>query len=207
MNKKRLTHNQSMTHNRGSGTSVNGWVLWGDLQECRYGYCFFRTIHAIACLLHSHPWSRIFLAKFDFKSAYQRHHYHWKTPIQCITVHSNLAYLAPWLTFGGVPCPSEWGNIWNPFSALPTFTWWTLNGHQTKCTPQPNVPLPHYPLSIRPNTHPLASFCLPLNLPKIHRNSLNLSFIFPLMTACTFLKAHTRATPPLLWVKTPTLYM
>ena len=32
--KKRLAHNQSMTYNRGSGTSANGQVLWEDLQEC-----------------------------------------------------------------------------------------------------------------------------------------------------------------------------
>ena len=70
IDKKRLTHNQSMTYDRGSGTSVNGRVLWEELQECRYGYCLLWTIHATACLQQRHPWPRILLAKYNFKSAY-----------------------------------------------------------------------------------------------------------------------------------------
>ena len=76
INKKRLTHNQSMTYDRGSGTSVNNRVLWEELQECRYGYCLLHAIHKITCLQQRHPWSRILLTKYDFKLVYWRLHYH-----------------------------------------------------------------------------------------------------------------------------------
>ena len=100
-----------MTYNRGSGTSINGQILWEELQECRYGYCLLHTIYTIACLRQRYPRSCILLAKYDFKLAYQCLHYHWRMAIQCITVHNDLAYLALQLTFGGAPCLSEWGNI------------------------------------------------------------------------------------------------
>ena len=81
IDKKQLTHNQSMTYNRGSGTSDNCQVLWEELHEYRYGYYLLCIIHAIACLRQHHPWSCILLDKYNFKSEYWRLHYHWQTAI------------------------------------------------------------------------------------------------------------------------------
>ena len=73
IDKKRLTHNQSKQY-RGSGTSVNSRVQTDDIQDCMYGQCLSRTIHAIVELRRRHPKQKILLQKIDFKSAYRRLH-------------------------------------------------------------------------------------------------------------------------------------
>ena len=132
-----MTHNQSMLFG-GSNTSVNSRLNKDRIQECKYGYCLRRLIHAIVALRRRHPHSRIFISKIDFKSAYRRLHYAWRLAIQAITAHKDLAYIALRLTFGGAACPSEWGNVsevvcdlasmllnaedWNPHDLSPTVT-------------------------------------------------------------------------------------
>ena len=110
IDKKRLTHNQSMKY-KNSGTSLNSRLRTQDLQACMYGHCLLRVIHAIVSLRQQHKKLKIFLSKLDFKSAYRRLHYAWKTAIQSATCHESLVYIALRLTFGGSACPSEWSNI------------------------------------------------------------------------------------------------
>ena len=107
--KQRLTHNQSMVFS--SGTSVNSRVIKTELQDCMYGHCLLRIIHYILNLRWHHPNCRILINKYDFKSAYRRAHMNWETAIQAITQIRNFALIALRQTFGGAPCPYEWGII------------------------------------------------------------------------------------------------
>ncbi len=56
---------------------------------------------------------RIYSTKIDFKAAFHRLHLHYSTAIQCCTQIPNLeiALMTLRLTFGGAPCPFEWGVI------------------------------------------------------------------------------------------------
>ena len=109
IDKKRTTHNQSKTF-KSSGTSVNSRVQEDKIQDCMYGSCLLRFIHAIVELRHRHPISKILLQKIDFKSPYRRLYLGWKMAIQTITQYLNLAYISLRLTFGGFPNPSIWGD-------------------------------------------------------------------------------------------------
>ena len=93
IDKKRLTHNQSMVF-PGSNTSVNGRLKHTELQDCMYGHCLLRIIHTIVFLRTKHPKTMIFMSKIDFKSAYRRLHYAWQTAIQSATCHEDLSFIA-----------------------------------------------------------------------------------------------------------------
>jgi hypothetical protein len=110
--KDRLTHNQSWKGSA-SGLSINSRVISSELQDCMFGHCFLRLCHHIVDIRLRHPLIAIFIQKVDWKSAYRRAHYNWRTAIQSITqaVTSKIAYIALRLTFGGKACPNEWSVI------------------------------------------------------------------------------------------------
>ncbi|KAL3811131.1 hypothetical protein ACHAXA_005942 [Cyclostephanos tholiformis] len=69
-----------------------------------------------------YPGRRIFASKIDFKSAFRRCNLSAATAIQCCTqlpaMDLILLYLR--LTFGGCPCPNEWGAFSEPICDLAT---------------------------------------------------------------------------------------
>ena len=83
IDKKQLTHNQSMTYS--SGTSLNNKTIKDDLQDVMYGSCLCRVIHQIVEYRKRHPKVRILIQKVDFKSAYCHSHLDPATVIQTIT--------------------------------------------------------------------------------------------------------------------------
>jgi hypothetical protein len=107
--KDRLTHDQSWKWS--SGTSVNSRVQKDALQACRYGFCIRRLINWALAARRKHPNRRIFAVKIDYKSAYRRGTLHFKTALQTATQLPNddLAFITLRLTYGGAPCPFEWG--------------------------------------------------------------------------------------------------
>ena len=111
IDKKRLTHNQSMTYS--SGTSLNNRTIKEELQDVMYGSCLCRVIHQIVEYRRRHLKVRILIQKVDFKSAYRRSHLDPSTAIQTITqfVMLNLCFISLRLTFGGAPNPNIWSEI------------------------------------------------------------------------------------------------
>lgn len=111
--KDRLTHDQSFTYPDGSGSSVNNRVLVEELSPCMFGGCFRRMINWIAAARWKYPGRRIVMSKIDFKSAYRRMHINMEIARQtCIHLpEEELILMALRLTFGGAPCPSEWGEM------------------------------------------------------------------------------------------------
>ncbi len=109
--KNRLTHNQSWKWS--SGTSVNSWVKKELLQSCKYGFCFCRLIIWLIAAWWKYPGQRILATNIDYKSAYPCGILHFLTALWTATQlpNDNLAIITLWLTFGGEPCPFEWGII------------------------------------------------------------------------------------------------
>ena len=107
--KDRLTHDQSWKWS--SGTSVNSRVQKDALQACRYGFCIRRLINWALAARRKYPNRRILAAKIDYKSAYRRGILHYETALKTATQLPNddLAIITLRLTFGGAPCPFEWG--------------------------------------------------------------------------------------------------
>ena len=116
--KKRLTHNQSMEHS--SKTSVNSRVREDELQDAMYGKCLLRVIHDIVDRRRRFKSSRILLQKIDFKSAYRRGHLSASSALKTITqcIDRDFALISLRLTFGGSPNPSFWGDIAEPIADL-----------------------------------------------------------------------------------------
>ena len=71
-----------------------------------------------------HPRRRIWISKIDWKSAYRRQHLNAKTAVKSLTQVCikgiTLLLAALRLTFGGKPCPSEWGCIYETVANLAT---------------------------------------------------------------------------------------
>ena len=107
--KDRLTHDQSYIW--GSETSVNSRVRKDELLPCMFGYCLRRLMNWAVAARIKYPGKRILASKIDYKSAYRRCHLNAKTAIQTCTQlpEDNLALVTLRLTFGGAPCPFEWG--------------------------------------------------------------------------------------------------
>ena len=83
-----------------------------------------RVIHYIIGCRQRHPTTRIWISKIDWKSAYRRQHFSHKTAVKSLT---QVCIQGIWfllmalrLTFGGKPCPSEWGCISEPVTDLAT---------------------------------------------------------------------------------------
>ena len=109
--KNRLTHNQSWKWQ--SGTSVNSRVDTNGLMPCYFGRALRRLINWAVAARKLYPNKRILATKLDVKAAYQRCHLHASIATQtCTQIPSEgLALMMLRLTFGGAPCPSEWGSI------------------------------------------------------------------------------------------------
>ena len=84
----------------------------------------WRTIHYIVGCRMRNPRRRIWISKTDCKSAYRRQDLNAKTAVKSLTqvcikgITLLLASLR--LTFGGKPCPSEWGCISETVADLAT---------------------------------------------------------------------------------------
>ena len=76
-----------------------------------YGNFLLRIIHNIIELRRLYPYKKILIQKIDYKLAYCRLHFGWKSALQSICQHEDLAYISLRLTFGGAPCPSCWGDV------------------------------------------------------------------------------------------------
>jgi hypothetical protein len=109
--KDRLTHDQSFKW--GSGTSVNSRVNLHSLLPCPFGQALRCHFTAIIDTRRKYPGHQIFVSKIDYKSAFQRMHLSWITALRSCTQLSEdgIALLALRLTFGGRPCPSDWGSV------------------------------------------------------------------------------------------------
>ena len=109
--KDRLTHDQS--YKWGSGTSVNSRVDKDLLLPCKFGACLKRLMNWAVAARKKCPDSKKSASKIDYKSAYRRFHLNIEATLQTCTQvpKENFAIMALHLTFGGSPCPYEWGVI------------------------------------------------------------------------------------------------
>ncbi len=109
--KNGLTHDQSWKWQ--SGTSVNSRVNADKLMPCYFGRAMQRLINWTVAARKLYPNRRILATKLDVKAAYQRCHLNVAIAIQTCTQlpSKGLALMMLWLTFGGAPCPLEWGSI------------------------------------------------------------------------------------------------
>jgi hypothetical protein len=107
--KDQLTHDQSWQGS--SGKSVNSRRKKELLQACRFGFCIHRIVNWAVAARGLYPDKRILITKFDYKLAYHRGHLHWLMALQTCTQlpNNDLAIITLRLTFGGVPCPYQWG--------------------------------------------------------------------------------------------------
>jgi hypothetical protein len=110
--KDRLTHDQSWKWEK-SGTSVNSRVKKELLQETRYGFCIRRLVNWAVAARRQYPNQKILATKIDYKSAYRRGILHFATALKTATQLPDeaAALITLRLTFGGAPCPFEWGVI------------------------------------------------------------------------------------------------
>ena len=109
--KDRLTHDKS--YKWGSESSINSRVDKELLLPCKFGACLKRLLNWAVTARKKYPNRRSLATKIDYKSAYRRCHLNAKAEVQTCTQlpEENFAIMALHLTFGGSPCPYEWGVI------------------------------------------------------------------------------------------------
>ena len=109
--KNRMTHDQSWKWQ--SGTSVNSRVDEEKLVPCYFGRALKRIINWCVAARRRFPGKRILATKLDVKAAFRRCHLNASTAVQTCTQlpELRLALMMLRLSFGGAPCPSEWGLI------------------------------------------------------------------------------------------------
>jgi len=56
-----------------------------------------------------HPSVRILMGKYDVKAAYHHAHLSSTTAAESLTIFNNTPLMALCMTFGGKPCPAQWG--------------------------------------------------------------------------------------------------
>jgi len=142
--KWRMTHDQTFPGS--SGLSVNKRVIEEDLPPCLYGHALRRLIHLIVKMREENPTTKILVGKFDLKAAYRRAHLSAATALESMTVFDNLLHVSLRMTFGGAPCPPQWGcfseticDLANDLINCPAW-----NPHET-CSPlQKDLPAPIY---------------------------------------------------------------
>ena len=78
-----------------------------------FGGTLRRLINWAVAARKRFPSYRILATKADFKSAYRRCHLNWETALTTCTQlpDDDIALMSLRLTFGGSPCPNEWGVI------------------------------------------------------------------------------------------------
>jgi hypothetical protein len=104
-----MTHDQSFPGP--SSLSVNLHVKKDKLPACMYSFVLMRTLHYIASIRLRHPYTPIYLSKFDLDAAYRRCHLASETASECLTIYNNYLLTTLWMTFGRAPCPPLWGYI------------------------------------------------------------------------------------------------
>ncbi len=84
-----------------------------SLQECCYGFCIQCLVNWVVAACKKYPNQCILSSKIDYKSAYQQGILHFATALKMTTqlLDNLIEILMLWLTFGGAPCPFEWGII------------------------------------------------------------------------------------------------
>jgi hypothetical protein len=109
--KDRQTHDQSFKWS--SGTSVNSRVKTDKLLPCLFGACIKRIVNWAVTARRLFPDVPILASKIDFKSAFRRCHLNAATAVQTCTQLNEMGILLMMLrlSFGGKPCPFEWGVI------------------------------------------------------------------------------------------------
>ena len=105
--KWRMTHDQ--TYPGPSGLSVNKRKIEEDLPPFLYGHALRRLIHLVVKMRTEHPSTRILIGKFDLKAAYRRAHLSAATALESMTILDDLLHVSLRMTFGGAPCPPQWG--------------------------------------------------------------------------------------------------
>ena len=102
--------------------SVNSRIIKELLMPCMYGTCLRRLINWTVATRRKYPGNQIMASKIDFKSAFRRCNLSAATAIQCCTQlpTEGLILLYLRLTFGGCPCPNEWGVFSEPICDLAT---------------------------------------------------------------------------------------
>lgn len=109
--KDRLTHDRS--YKWGSGTSVNSRVIEGSTLPCIFGQALRRFINKVVAMRLAYPECRIYCTKIDYKSAFRRMTLSSETALRCCTQlpADDLAMMYLRFTFGGAPCPPDWGAL------------------------------------------------------------------------------------------------
>jgi hypothetical protein len=109
--KDRQTHDQSFKWS--SGTFVNSRVKTEELLPCLFGACIKRIVNWAITARRLFPDVPILAFKINFKLAFQRRHLNAATAVQMCTKLNKIGILLMmlWLSFGGKPCPFEWGVI------------------------------------------------------------------------------------------------
>jgi len=107
--KYRMTHDQ--TFPCPSNLSLNLRVQHDKLPPIRYSFVLMRTIHYILDLRRRHPFTKIYLCKFDIDAAYRRCTLSSAAAYESLTMFDNYLLVASRMTFGGSPNPSLWGVI------------------------------------------------------------------------------------------------
>ena len=109
--KDRLTHNQSMKWTY-SNSSINSRVQDEKFPPCVYGHSLTRVFHHIVALRIKYPTKRIFMAKYDWKSAYRRCQTDISFMLQQVTSYDDdIALIGCRFSFGGKPWPAQWSVI------------------------------------------------------------------------------------------------
>jgi hypothetical protein len=84
-----------------------------QLMPCYFGRALKRIINWTVAAQKQYPKKWILATKLDVKAAFRRCHLNASTAVQTCTQLPalNLALMMLRLSFGGTPCPSEWGAI------------------------------------------------------------------------------------------------
>ena len=155
--KDRQTHNQSFKWS--SGTSVNSRIKTEELLPCLFGACIKQIVNWVVTARRLFPNVPILASKTDFKSAFRQCHLNAATAVQTCTQLNKIGILLMMLrlSFGGKPCPFEWGVIseticdlanaillsgdWDPSELLlQTNIWFPRTNSSSQTSPLPLVP-------------------------------------------------------------------
>jgi hypothetical protein len=93
--------------------SVNSRVEKDKLMPFYFGKAIKRLINWAVTARRKYPNKRILTTKLNIKAAYRQCHLNAAMAIQTCTQlpPKGLALMMLQLTFGGAPCPTEWGSI------------------------------------------------------------------------------------------------
>ena len=114
--KRRTTHDASFRPPGGS--SINDRMDRAVLNDCFFGYCLLRLLHAIHVMRLHEPAVPIYIMKLDLEAAYRRMHVTAKMALLAITIVGELAYILLRLPFGVANGPNDYGYVSEPIMDL-----------------------------------------------------------------------------------------